>query len=146
MINSSSGRVFAVIGIVDKMNHRLTEPVFVKGQYGGKTVEALVDTGAQRSLIDVYLANEIGARLTGRANNVGGLEHDTRKLEAEVEIFTGNSTTHRRPKGKKGELYFKIPLTIWEDLKERVGFPLLLGMDFLLSAEKNGEQFTIEIG
>lgn len=122
----------------------MTERVYVRGQRGGKFVEALVDTGAQRSLVDVSLASEIGLRLTGRSNNVGGLERDLQKLEAEIEIFL-----NRRPKKRfrhKGEMYFKFPLTIWEDLRLRVGYPLLLGMDFLLAAEKYGDRFTIEIG
>ncbi len=139
----ASDRIFATIGIVDHANRRLTERVFVRGQRGGKTVEALVDTGAQRSLIDVSLANEIGIRLTGRRNNVGGLESDSQKLEAELEIFVGRA---KKGRSHKKEMYFKIFLTIWEDLKSRVGFPLLLGMDFLLAAEKYGESFTIEIG
>ncbi len=75
---------------------------------------------------------------------MGGLESDTRKPEAEIEIFTRRGS--KKAHGKRGEMYFKIYLTIWDDLKSRVGFPLLLGMDFLLAAEKHGEQFTIEIG
>ncbi len=106
-------------------------------------MEALVDTGAQRSLVDVFLANEIGIKLTGRKNNVGGLERDSQKLEAELEIFMGQRH-NKQP--RRGEMYFKLLLTIWEDLRDRVGFPLLLGMDFLLAAEQYGEKFTIEIG
>ncbi len=94
--------------------------------------------------MDVILAKEVGLRLTGRSNNVGGLESDAQKLEAEIEIFLGHKPKKRLL--RKGEMYFNFHLTIWEDLRLRVGFPLLLGMDFLLAAEKYGEKFTIEIG
>ena len=107
-----------------------------------KKIEALIDTGAQRSLIDLKLASEIGIKLTGEINRVGGLESDSEKLEGKIRIELDNSNNRYMT---VKDTTVDLVLTLWPNLNQRVGFPLLLGMDFWLAAEKRNMKFSLNL-
>jgi predicted aspartyl protease len=135
-------KVFYEFGEIDKTNNRITEMLTVEGLEKSKKIEALIDTGAQRSLIDLKLASEIGIKLTGEINRVGGLESDSEKLEGKIRIELDNSN-NRYMTVKDATV--DLILTLWPNLNQRVGFPLLLGMDFWLAAEKRNMKFSLNL-
>ena len=135
-------KVFYEFGEIDKTNNRITEMLTVEGLEKSKKIEALIDTGAQRSLIDLKLASEIGIKLTGEINRVGGLESDSEKLEGKIRIELDNSNNRYMT---VKDTTVDLVLTLWPNLNQRVGFPLLLGMDFWLAAEKRNMKFSLNL-
>ena len=135
-------KILYEFGDVDKRNNRITEKVVVEGLGGSEKINALIDTGAQRSLIDLKLASKIGAKLTGNINRVGGLEQDSDKYEVEIGVLL----SHRKDRFLNSEnVKINLILTLWPNLNKRIGYPLLLGMDFWLNAEKKNLRFSLNL-
>ena len=135
-------RIYYEFGDIDRSNNRITETLHVKGLGSTEKVRALIDTGAQRSLIDLKLASEIGAQLTGNINRVGGLEQDSEKYEVKIQISL-TKKNNRYISASDAEI--DLILTLWPGLNKRVGFPLLLGMDFWFGAEKKNLRFSLNL-
>ncbi|MHA1340805.1 MAG: hypothetical protein ACTSRZ_08015 [Promethearchaeota archaeon] len=136
-----SHKIFYEFGEIDRQSKRVTETIIVKGLASSKKIKALIDTGAQRSLIDLQLAADVGAKLTGNINRVGGLERDVEQLETKIIIILNKKNNRYNIEEKEIELV----LTIWPNLIRRVSYPLLLGMDFWVAVEKHNFRFSINL-
>jgi hypothetical protein len=102
-----------------------------------KTVkgQALIDTGAQESLLDLETAKEIKAIKTGRIRYVKGISGDIQKLQEakiHVKLIQGDRSA-------EGEFL----ASVFKDTKDVTGGNLLLlGMDF---SRERGKRIKIEI-
>lgn len=145
-LNHNNSQLFLNVGIIDASINLAAQPIIGANLPTPKMFKALVDTGAQKTMISTNVVNTLGLKSIGKIliQGVGSADyHNGYLFHVAFMIQVKLPGAPTPPPGQSHVLIHAIPIPIYgAEIDGNMGFDVLLGMDIIcagsLKVEGNG--------